>query len=33
MARKEDVEDVGIKGIKRRKSDGKYLVTLDFGRQ
>lgn len=33
MARKNDVEDVGIKGIKRRKSDGKYLVTLDFGRQ
>lgn len=33
MSRKEDVRDTGIKGIKKRVSDGKYVVTLDYGRQ
>ena len=33
MSRKADVEDTGFKGIKKRVSDGKYMVTLDYGRQ
>lgn len=33
MPRKEDYEDTDVKGIKKRISDGKYIVTLDFGRQ
>ena len=33
MARKDDVIDTGYPGIKQRKSDGKYIVTLDLGRR
>jgi len=31
--RKSEVKDTGIPGIKQRIKDGKYLVTLDLGRQ
>lgn len=31
--RKSEVKDTGIPGIKQRLKDGKYLVTLDLGRQ
>jgi len=31
--RKNEVNDTGIPGIKQRIKDGKYLVTLDLGRQ
>lgn len=33
MPRKDEYEDVGIKGIKRRIKDGKYIVSIDLGRQ
>lgn len=33
MARKEDYIPTDYPGIKQRKSDGKYIVTIDLGRQ
>ena len=33
MARWKDLEEIGIPGIKRRKSDGKYVVSLYQGRE
>lgn len=33
MARKDDIIDTGFPGIKQKKSNGKYIVTLDLGRQ
>ncbi|MBR3397041.1 MAG: site-specific integrase [Lachnospiraceae bacterium] len=33
MAKKNDVKDTGFPGIKQRISNGKYVVTLDLGRQ
>ena len=33
MARWTDLEEIGIPGIKRRKSDGKYVVSLYQGRE
>ncbi|MDF2473371.1 MAG: xerC3 [Anaerocolumna sp.] len=33
MSKKEDVKETGRAGIKHRISDGKYIVSLDLGRQ
>ncbi len=33
MARKETYRDTSYPGIKQRISDGKYIVSLDLGRQ
>ena len=31
--RKEEVRETGIAGIKQRIKDGKYIVSLDLGRE
>lgn len=33
MARRQDVKDTNFPGIKQRISDGKYIVSIDMGRQ